>query len=227
MLYLALETSTRNCSVALFNGARLLAIKEEHSDQYIHSEKLHLFIESLMAEAGFKMADLEGIAVGAGPGSYTGLRIGVASAKALAYALQIPLVSALGTELLVQEVLGSSTIDEGATLLPMIDARRMEVYTASYHLKNKQWSEVEAKIIDENSFSDLEGPIYYFGDGAAKCQEVLNQAKFHFLDLPFPSAKAFGSLAPDLFESGKTVDIAYFEPFYLKSFQAIKPKKLI
>lgn len=227
MLFLALETSTRNCSVAIFQGEQILSIKEEHSDQYIHSEKLHLFIEEVLAQAKINASDLEGIAVGSGPGSYTGLRIGVASAKALAYALKIPIISAKGTELMVEQVLAENDLPEESQLLPMIDARRMEVYSACFSIKDRSWTEVKPEIIDENSYQEFEGPLYYFGDGAEKCKPVLVPAKFHYLELPFPSVKGFAKIGLQRFESGNFEDPAYFEPFYLKAFQALKPKRLI
>lgn len=227
MKYLALETSTRNCSVAVFQDQQLLALVEAHSDQYIHSEKLHLFIEQALVEAALKPSDLDAVAVGAGPGSYTGLRIGVASAKALSYALKIPLFSVKGTELLVAGVLDQFDLPPRAILQPMIDARRMEVYTASYDIGKGQWTEVEAKVIDEDSFAVSGQPIYFFGDGSEKCRTTLDSEHHHYLDLVYPSAHFFKDLIPTMFEQGKNEDIAYFEPFYLKSFQAIKPKSLL
>ncbi len=227
MLYLALETSTRNCSVALIQDQKVLAIKEAHSDQYIHSEKLHLFIEEALKYAGLDSKDLEGIAVGSGPGSYTGLRIGVASAKALAYALKIPMISAKGPELLVAGAMEQFDFDTEAILQPMIDARRMEVYTAAYDLQNGSWTDVSAEIIDETSFSEVERPLFYFGDGAEKCRATLRSENLHFLDFPFPSAAHFKNFGAQKFAQGEIEDLAYFDPFYLKSFQAIKPKRLL
>ncbi len=227
MIYLALETSTRNCSVAVFKGEELLALVEAHSDQYIHSEKLHLFIEEALEKANLKAADLEAVAVGSGPGSYTGLRIGVASAKALAYALKVPLYSAKGTELLVAGLREEFEIEPEAVLQPMIDARRMEVYTASYYQEKEHWTEVTAKIIDANSFQEIDSELYYFGDGAEKCQSLLRAPKCKYLDFPFPSARFFKTIIPEKIRLKQEEDIAYFEPFYLKSFQAIKPKSLL
>ncbi|QNR22874.1 tRNA (adenosine(37)-N6)-threonylcarbamoyltransferase complex dimerization subunit type 1 TsaB [Croceimicrobium hydrocarbonivorans] len=224
-MILALETSTKNCSVALFKDQELLQLIEAQSDQYIHSEKLHLFIAEALKKAEIKADQLEAIAVGSGPGSYTGLRIGVASAKALAYSLSIPLISAKGTELLVAAALESQEFPDDAILHPMIDARRMEVYTAAYNLATNQWTEVEAKILEEGAYSDA-GQHYFFGDGAPKAQEMLESERHHFLNIPFPSASNFRQLASQKLEAKAFEDVAYFEPFYLKEFAAQKPKSV-
>lgn len=224
-MILALETSTKNCSVALINGAELMVLKEAHSDQYIHSEKLHLFIEAVLEQASCKPGDLEAIAVGAGPGSYTGLRIGVTSAKALAYSLEIPLISARGPELLVAEAIRQFELPEQAILHPMIDARRMEVYTADYSREGMAAHEIEARIINEDSY-DQPGEHFFFGDGAAKFKTVLKREQHHFLDLELPSAAHFRHLLNAKIENKDFEDVAYFEPFYLKEFQAIKPKSV-
>lgn len=222
-MILSLETSTKNCSVAILKDSQVLALIEEHSDNYIHSEKLHLFIAAALKEVGISAQDLTAIAVGAGPGSYTGLRIGVASAKALAYSLKIPLISALGTELLVQKVLQDVKLPANALVHPMIDARRMEVYTAAYDLSLGLWTEVEAKVITEGLYED-ERPHYFLGDGAEKCMPLLQLQNHNFVDIPFPSAGSFELLAFDKLSNGSIEDVAYFEPFYLKQFQAIKAK---
>lgn len=227
MTFLALETSTRNCSVAVFKGEELISLVEADSDQYIHSEKLHLFIKEALLKAQIDVSELNAVAVGAGPGSYTGLRIGVASAKALAYALNIPLYSAKGTELLVAGALELFNFPSEAILQPMIDARRMEVYTASFQMESQTWTQVEAKIIEAESFSEKDRPVYFFGDGAEKCKSTLKAPHHHYLDLTYPSARFFGKLMTSKINAGEQEDIAYFEPFYLKSFQAIKPKSLL
>lgn len=224
-MILALETSTKNCSVALIKGQEVRALVEAHSDQYIHSEKLHLFIEQALKQVGIGPKDLGGIAVGSGPGSYTGLRIGVSTAKALAYSLGIPLISAKGPELLLAEVLPLQSWPEGALLHPMIDARRMEVYSLNHDPSKEESSGVEAIIIDDKSYTDG-GPHYFFGDGAAKLKDVLQKKEHHFIDLEWPSAAHFRHLLPRKLEQKEFEDVAYFEPFYLKTFQAIKPKNV-
>ena len=224
-MILALETSTKNCSVALLKDQDLVQLIEAQSDQYIHSEKLHLFIAEALKKAAIKPDQLEAIAVGSGPGSYTGLRIGVASAKALAYSLSIPLISAKGTELLVAAALESQEFHDDAILHPMIDARRMEVYTATYNLAKGQWTKVEAKVLEEGAYSDA-GQHYFFGDGAPKAQQLLASERHHFLNIPFPSAANFKQLASQKMEAQAFEDVAYFEPFYLKEFAAQKPKSV-
>ncbi len=224
-MILALETSTRNCSVALIQDQEIKALVEADSDQYIHSEKLHLFIDQALQEANLKVQDLEAVAVNAGPGSYTGLRIGVTAAKGLCYALGIPLISAKGTELLVAGALNQFKFPERATLHPMIDARRMEVYTAEYKLEGAEWSPVTAQVVDEQSYLK-EGPHYFFGDGALKCRDVLKGPQHNFIDFFQASATHFKTLVASKFELKDFEDVAYFEPFYLKEFQAIKPKSL-
>ena len=224
-MILALETSTKNCSVALLEGQELKVLIEAQSDQYIHSEKLHLFIEEALKQAQIGPQDLEAVAVGSGPGSYTGLRIGVSTAKALAYSLNIPLLSAKGPELLLAAVLYEHDLPPQAKLHPMIDARRMEVYTMTYNSDTGKSSEIEAKVIDADAYSE-EGPHYYFGDGAPKLKDLMAGEQHHFIDLEWPSAAHFKYLLRQKIDQKDFEDIAYFEPFYLKAFQAIKPKSL-
>lgn len=211
--------------MALLEGQELKVLIEAQSDQYIHSEKLHLFIEDALKQAQISPKDLEAVAVGSGPGSYTGLRIGVSSAKALAYSLNIPLLSVKGTELLLAAVLNEHNFPTRAKLHPMIDARRMEVYTMTHDSGTGKSSEIEAKVIEADAYSE-EGPHYYFGDGAPKLKEVLAGEQHHFIDLKWPSAAHFKYLLPQKMALKDFEDIAYFEPFYLKAFQAIKPKSV-
>lgn len=211
--------------MALVEDAETKYLVEGQSDQYIHSEKLHLFIEDCLKKAKLKPDALQAIAVGAGPGSYTGLRIGLSAAKGLAYSLQVPLISARGPELLLAAALKNYDFPEDAFLHPMIDARRMEVYTADYNLRHRSLSEIEARIIDENAYAE-EGQHYFFGDGAEKLQGVLQASNHHFLDLKWPSAAHFEDLLKAKWEAQDFEDIAYFEPFYLKDFVAIKPKSV-
>lgn len=224
-MILALETSTKNCSVALIEGETLKVLIEEHSDQYIHSEKLHLFIEDALKQGGIKAKELQAIAVGAGPGSYTGLRIGVASAKALAYSLKLPLISAKGSELLFEGLKMQYNLPEDALVHTMIDARRMEVYLASFDCQKQTWSDYQPFILEEGQF-DLEGPQYFIGDGAAKAKALFKAPNHHFPNLEFPSAAHFTNLAARLLRNGQEEDVAYFEPFYLKDFIAHRPKSV-
>ncbi len=227
-LTLCIETSTKNCSVALSRDGEVLASKEQSDDQYIHSEKLHLFIREVLDAAGFKAADLDAVAVGKGPGSYTGLRIGISAAKGLCYTLQIPLLAIDGLSILAQDFIQRHHPAEGELILPMLDARRMEVYTALYDYRGNRQGEIEARILDESSFAELSSTaIHLIGDGATKAKTVLTDDRFQWHELPFPSAKTLARLVPAKLQNKEWEDVAYFEPFYLKDFVAGKPKKLL
>ncbi|MDZ7848847.1 MAG: tRNA (adenosine(37)-N6)-threonylcarbamoyltransferase complex dimerization subunit type 1 TsaB [Owenweeksia sp.] len=196
-LILGIETSTLNCSVALAQGGEVLSLRQENSDRYIHSETLHLFIQQVMQEAQLAVADvLEAVAVGKGPGSYTGLRIGVSAAKGLCYALNLPLISEDGLQILVKDFLGRQPIEKGDIIIPMLDARRMEVYYAPHQSDGKRLGDIKAKVIAENSFQDLEAPkVHLIGDRAEKCKEVLKDPRFVFHPLAFPSARALAGIS--------------------------------
>lgn len=227
-LILNLETSTRNCSVALAEGGKVLSIIEESSDQYIHSEKLHVFIEKCMADAGRKLDELDAVAVGKGPGSYTGLRIGVSAAKGLCYALGIPLISENGLAIMARDFIQNQSLAEGAEIVPMIDARRMEVYKAHFNAKGVQQSEISATVVETADALETEAPeVHLLGDGANKCKEVLSYNRFFYHNLEFPSASALAIIAEEKYSAKQLEDVAYFEPFYLKDFIAGKPKKLL
>ena len=227
-LILALETSTKNCSVALAEGDTILAFREESSDQYTHSEKLHLFIQYVLETAGRKASDLSAVAVGKGPGSYTGLRIGVSAAKGLCYALDIPLIATDGLSILTQGFKDQYHPVQDELIIPMLDARRMEVYTALFDHKAQMQSPVEAMVLDNNSFKDLgSAAIHLIGDGAEKAKDILLAECFQFHDIPYPSAKTLALYAMAKFQRKEFEDVAYFEPFYLKDFIAGKPRKLL
>lgn len=227
-LILSIETSTKNCSVALSRDGQTLAVKEESSDQYIHSEKLHVFIEALMQAQQLAFTDLDAIAVGKGPGSYTGLRIGVSAAKGFAYTLGIPLIAMDGLENLASSFIAGVQLEQDALIIPMLDARRMEVYCAAFNAFGQRQTPIEAKIIEESSFEDLEASnIYLLGDGGPKSKAVLTDPRFHLVEQQYPSAKDLGPLAYARFQTKQFEDVAYFEPFYLKDFVAGKPKKLL
>lgn len=224
-MILALETSTKNCSVGLIASGRLVQLIEQDSDQYIHSEKLHLFIEEVLGKAKIKAQDLEAIAIGAGPGSYTGLRIGVATAKSLAYALKVPLISAKGSELLLAGLQEMLDLPENALVHPMIDARRMEVYTATYDVQKAEWTDLKAHILEEGQYAENR-PHYFIGDGAPKAKDLFRGENHHFPDLIYPSAQHFSKLAQKGLDTNSFEDVAYFEPFYLKDFVALRPKSV-
>ncbi len=216
-LILNLETSTENCSVALARDGEMIAFREETSDRYIHSESLHPFIEEVIRDAGLSLQELEAVAVGKGPGSYTGLRIGVSAAKGLAYALDIPLISSTGLDILASEFLSTCKTTAEDLLVPMIDARRMEVYTAIYSYKATPISMIEARIMEQGSLDHLEAErVYVFGTGAEKCRKALSHPKFIFEGPVYPSARAMAGISEQKYRVSKFEDTAYFEPFYLK-----------
>lgn len=218
MAYLLnIETATKNCSVSVAKDGMTVALKEFAGEGYLHAEKLHVFIEDVLKTAGIKYADLNAVAVSKGPGSYTGLRIGVSAAKGLCYALNIPLIAVDTLELIARKV----KITAGV-IIPLIDARRMEVYSAVYDANYNLVRKVEAEIITEASFADYD-IIHFAGDGAAKCKNTLTAERFIFHDdTIYPSAAQMGELSYHKYKICDTVDVAYFEPYYLKDFVAGK-----
>jgi tRNA threonylcarbamoyladenosine biosynthesis protein TsaB len=229
-MILALETSTHSCDVALIDQGKCVARKQAADPQsYLHSEQLHLFIEAVLAEARLKVKDLEAVAVGAGPGSYTGLRIGAAAAKGLCFPYGLPLIAVSGLDSLAHAFAGKVELKPNDRIVPMIDARRMEVYYSLYDAAGTRMQAISALIVEPDSFTDLEGGKYYLiGDGASKCQTVLETSNFVFPDhWHYPSAVALGELAEEKHRLKEWEDLAYFEPFYLKKFFAGKPKKLL
>ena len=218
---LNIETATKNCSVALAKEVKTIFCKEIAEEGYSHAERLHVFIEEIIKEAGIALKDLSAIAVSQGPGSYTGLRIGVSAAKGLCYALDIPLIAVDTLQALASQVTVSSGL-----IIPMIDARRMEVYSAIFSPNLEKKRETLAEIIDENSFEDVQETLYFVGDCAEKCQSVLNKVNYVFLEnIKYPSAKEMSALSYEKFKTNDTVDVAYFEPYYLKDFMITAPKK--
>ena len=240
-LILGIETATKICSVAISRDGELLSIKEI-GGEYSHSENLNHFIELACAEAKITLNQLDAIAISKGPGSYTGLRIGVSTAKGLCYGLDKPLIAvdtlkALTIGVIMSHLhtlpLGarpdfSGEGKGGALFCPMIDARRMEVYTAIYNSNFEMIEPISAKIIDENSFAHFleKNKVVFFGDGAEKCKLLLNNhPNAVFIDNVEPSAKYINQLALSKFKQGIFEDVAYFEPYYLKEFLATTPKK--
>jgi tRNA threonylcarbamoyladenosine biosynthesis protein TsaB len=227
-LIINIETSTSVCSVALSRDGRLLKTFENH-DGFAHASHLTVFIEQLFKETeGVTMADVDAVAVSCGPGSYTGLRIGVSTAKGLCYALGKPLIAIGSLNVLawpVPSLIPDVSVDN-RWYCPMIDARRMEVYTTFFDCNMKQLKDVSAEIIDNNSFlSELEShEIIFFGDGAAKCKEVIDHPNARFADDVVPLAKNMVQLSEQAFQEGRFEDVAYYEPFYLKDFVATTPK---
>lgn len=221
-LILALETTTTNCSVALGLDGKCIAIKELNAKQYSHSEKLHLFIQSVLAEQHYSIAQLDAVAVSQGPGSYTGLRIGVSAAKGLCFSADIPLI-AIDTLTLLAAQATDKTYQH---IVPMLDARRMEVYTALFDGNAQKLTPTEAKILDEEAYADIlaKGKTLFIGNGAEKFNQICQHPEADFREA-YPSAREMLSLAEEKYQKSDTVDVAYFEPYYLKDFIAKKPNQ--
>lgn len=218
---LNIETATKNCSVSIAKDGQTIVCNELADEGYSHAEKLHVFIEEVIAKAGISAQDLNAVAVSQGPGSYTGLRIGVSAAKGLCYALNIPLI-AVDT---LQALASQAGVTDGK-IIPMLDARRMEVYSAIFNSDLTVERAIQAEIIDENSFQEYTEKVYFVGDCADKCKSVLIKDNFVFLeDIKYPSAQAMSKISFDKYQKSDTVDVAYFEPYYLKDFMIVPPKK--
>jgi tRNA threonylcarbamoyladenosine biosynthesis protein TsaB len=218
---LNIETATKNCSVALAKEGKTIVYKEIAEEGYSHAERLHVFIEEIIKEAGITFQDLSAVAVSQGPGSYTGLRIGVSAAKGLCFALDIPLI-AVDT----LQVLASQAIVSDGLVIPMLDARRMEVYSAIFNSNFDKIRAVEAEIITEDSFLDFQETLYFVGDCAEKCKAVLTKQNFVFLEeIKYPSAKEMSFLSFEKYKKNDIEDVAYFEPYYLKDFMITTSKK--
>ena len=236
-MILCLETSTAVCSVSLVDNGNVIALRESLDGQN-HAEKITIFIDEVMKEAGVAYKDLDAVATSMGPGSYTGLRIGVSAAKGLCYAMEKPLIAidtlaAMANGFLSQQPTANSQQpmvngqQPTAILCPMIDARRMEVYTAFFNEKLEKTSETEALIVDETSFMELKqnNHLYLFGDGADKLANLFeNEVNITVVEKFHCSASYMAKLADEAFKNKQFVDVAYFEPFYLKNFVPGMPK---
>ena len=222
MKILHIETSSKNCSVAISDGEELLCLCEEVSENYKQSESLHTFVEWALEGAEISLKDIEAVSLGKGPGSYTGLRIGAASAKGFCYGLKVPLIAVNSLETMIEPFLGQNY----DIIIPLIDARRMEVYCAVFDGNSGEMlTETEAKILDEQSFKELEGKkILFVGDGAKKAQEILQISGADFNENVYPSTKYLIKKAVEKFNRQDFEDVAYFEPFYLKDFHGVKKK---
>lgn len=222
-LILSLETASPVCSVALYDEGVIKASSHLYISQSA-SSKLAVMVDELLHRCDLKPNQLNAVAVSEGPGSYTGLRIGVASAKGLCYALDIPLIAVNTLESLVQKV--AAQFSDDVILCPMLDARRMEVYCLLANNKGEVLEPTQAKVIDESSFADLlsKNKMVFFGNGAAKCKEAITNPNAIFLSDITPSADQIGELAFKKFQAQQFEDLADFEPFYLKDFLIKKPK---
>ena len=222
MKILHIETSSKNCSVAISDGEKLLCLCEEVSENYKQSESLHTFVEWALEGAEISLKDLDAVSLGKGPGSYTGLRIGAASAKGFCYGLKVPLIATNSLETMIEPFLGKNY----DVIIPLIDARRMEVYCAVFDGNSGEMiTETEAKILDEQSFTELEGKkVLFVGDGAKKAKEILQISNADFNSEVYPSAKYLIKKSVEKFNRQDFEDVAYFEPFYLKDFHGVKKK---
>lgn len=218
---LNIETATKNCSVSIAKNGETILCKEIAEEGYSHAEKLHVFIEEAIAESGISVQDLNAIAVSQGPGSYTGLRIGVSAAKGLCFALNIPLI-AVDT---LQTLASKANVSDGK-IIPMLDARRMEVYSEIFTADLQVERGIQAEIITEESFAAYTEKLYFVGDCAEKCKPVLTKENFVFLEeIKYPSAREMSKISFDKYQKSDTVDVAYFEPYYLKDFMMTLPSK--
>jgi tRNA threonylcarbamoyladenosine biosynthesis protein TsaB len=226
-IILAIETATKVCSVALYNHNKLIDF-EEQDGSFSHAENLALFVERICQRNEIDYSKIEAVAISKGPGSYTGLRIGVAFAKGFCYAQNIPLIAVDTLEVMAYGAKQNVDLNN-FFFCPMIDARRMEVYAAVYNQKVELLKPTSAFVIKNDSFIEFleNNKVYFFGDGAKKCQEII-QHKNAIFDLEiFPSSRYFGEIIKSKGENNKFVNLAYFEPYYLKEFVAIKAKKLL
>jgi tRNA threonylcarbamoyladenosine biosynthesis protein TsaB len=223
-LILGIETATEVCSVALMQDGVCLA-EHNNFDGNAHASQLHLMVLKLMQETGFGLNQLQAIAVSIGPGSYTGLRVGVSAAKGFAFALAIPVIGITSLKSLSNRFLVQTEI-KNCLLIPMIDARRMEVYTAIYDLNLSELAPIEAKIIDEHSFLDFanENKLMLFGNGAQKCAQILNHPNINIISHFNCGAAGLASLAEAAYNNSDFLNLAYFEPLYLKDFVGTTPK---
>jgi len=218
---LNIETATTNCSVSLSKEGETLVLKEDYNDNYSHAERLHIYIDDVLKEANVPITDLDAVAISKGPGSYTGLRIGVSAAKGFCYAIDKPLISIATLDALAHQV----NIENGI-IVAMLDARRMEVYSAVYDSDYNQIRETQAQVLDESSFGTYleQGKVYFIGNGVLKTKALINHPNAVFMEGKLPSANEMSKLAYIKYKKNDIEDVAYFEPYYLKDFIALKPK---
>lgn len=221
-LILNLETATTNCSVSIAKNGETIAIKEHDTPNYSHSEQLHVFVQEVVKKANVSLSDLDAVAVSKGPGSYTGLRIGVSAAKGLCFSLDVPLISIPTLESMAQQ----SKLEDVDFIIPLLDARRMEVYSKVFDARKVVVRETIAEIIDENSFSEFaeKGKVLLMGSGAEKCKYVLVNPNFFYDFSVVPSTSDMAILSFEKYTAKDYEDVAYFEPYYLKDF-IIQTKK--
>ena len=225
---LNIETSTSVCSVAVSQEGQPIFVKEDLNGPS-HAVSLGVFVDEALSFIESHAIPLDAVAVSCGPGSYTGLRIGVSMAKGICYGKEIPLIAVSTLEVLCVPVLLYHDLPEDALLCPMIDARRMEVYAAVYDRALQTKREVAADVVESDIYKGYldESPVFFFGNGAEKCKQKITHPNAHFIDGIYPSAKMMFPLSEKAVAAGDYKDVAYFEPYYLKEFVASKPKKLL
>ena len=225
---LNIETSTSVCSVALTKDGAVEFHKENYQNMS-HATNLGVFVEEALEFAKKNELKLDAVSVSCGPGSYTGLRIGVSEAKGLCFGLNIPLIAINTLKVITCNVMFSGNFNEDALFCPMIDARRMEVYSAIYNNAFEEIKPVSADIIDENSYKDIldKNIVYFFGDGASKCETIINHPNARFIQSVLPVAVDMTALSDLAFRKSDFKDVAYFEPFYLKEFVTTTSKKKV
>ncbi|MDT0557701.1 tRNA (adenosine(37)-N6)-threonylcarbamoyltransferase complex dimerization subunit type 1 TsaB [Ichthyenterobacterium sp. W332] len=218
-LILSIETSTTNCSVSLSNEGEILVLKEDYNTQYSHAELLHLFIDDVLKNSGTKGNALDAIAISKGPGSYTGLRIGVSAAKGLCFALDKPLIAVSTLKSLAQQV-----VTEKGYIVSMLDARRLEVYSAVFDENYNAVRSIQAEVLDKNSFSEFldKEQVTFIGNGVEKTKSIIKHSNAKFIDGKLPSANEMAALAFNKYKISDMEDVAYFEPYYLKDFVGLK-----
>ncbi|MDH6310742.1 tRNA threonylcarbamoyladenosine biosynthesis protein TsaB [Dysgonomonas sp. PFB1-18] len=223
-----IETATEVCSVAVSKDKEIIFLREEEKGPS-HAVLLGQFVNEAIQYLRSANISLDAVAVSCGPGSYTGLRIGVSEAKGLCFGLDIPLISLNTLKIMTYGVRKNNNPEDGTLLCPMIDARRMEVYDVLYNNELQEIKSVSADIIEEGSFSEYlnEGKVLFFGNGADKCKAVLNHPNALFIDNIHPHASYMADLADEAYRNRSFVDVAYFEPFYLKEFVATTPKNKV
>ncbi len=220
-IILNIETATKNCSVALSDNNNLIALKEYAGEGYSHAEKLHIFIKEIINENNYKLKDLDAVAVSMGPGSYTGLRIGVSTAKGLAFALKIPLIAVPTLHHLSYKV-----EEKNCFIIPVIDARRMEVYSSIFDENYNEIRKTKAEIVEKNTYDKYlnKKKTFFVGDATPKLKELITHSNAKFVDSIYPSAEQMIKLSYKKYKNNDFVNVAYFEPFYLKDFIAVKKK---
>ena len=221
-LILNIETSTTNCSVSLSKDEEILVLKEDNNSGYSHAEKLHIFVKEVIETSGISRHNLDAIAISKGPGSYTGLRIGVSTAKGLCYAMDKPLISVSTLEALAHQVKADS-----GYIIPMLDARRMEVYSAIFDSNYNLVRHIEAEVLEDTSYRNYleDDKVFFVGNGIEKTKTIIQHTNAIFIEDKLPSASTMHCISNKKYTRDDLEDVAYFEPYYLKDFIAVKSKR--